>query len=253
MTQRVTSLESILRRDRGVVLAGVVGVAAVAWGYTVYLAWGMGGGMAMGTSLAMPQTAAWGAVDFALMFVMWAVMMVAMMVPTAAPMILVFAKVNRTRRDQQRPFIPTGVFLSGYVIIWSGFALLATVVWLLWVIGRSAGPEGTTAILALLVGVGLMLWIYGAFQAAGRARASLISGLAAAAVVVAGLAALPLERPETALASVEANGRWQAFDPAAIEADLGRGRPVFVYFTADWCLTCKVNEKLVLSDDEVRG
>ncbi len=132
MTQRVTSLESILRLDRGVVLAGVVGVAAVAWGYTVYLAWGMGGGMAMGTSLAMPQTAAWGAVDFVLMFVMWAVMMVAMMVPTAAPMILVFAKVNRTRRDQQRPFIPTGVFLSGYVIIWSAFALLATLAqWLL--------------------------------------------------------------------------------------------------------------------------
>ena len=126
MTQQITSLESVLRQDRGVVLAGVVGVAAVAWGYTVYLAWDMGGGMAMGPSLAMPQTAAWGAVDFILMFVMWAVMMVAMMVPTAAPMILMFAKVNRTRRDRERPFIPTGVFLSGYVIIWSAFALLAT-------------------------------------------------------------------------------------------------------------------------------
>ena len=125
MTQQVTPLEFILRRDRSVVVAGVVGVAAVAWAYTAYLAWDMPG-MAIGTSMAMPQTQVWGAVDFALTFVMWAVMMVAMMVPTAAPMILVFAKVNRTRREQRRPFIPTGVFLSGYLIIWSGFALLAT-------------------------------------------------------------------------------------------------------------------------------
>ena len=124
MTQQITLLESVLRRDRSVVLAGVVGVAAVAWTYTVYLAWDMRG-MDMGTSMAMPQTQAWGAVDFALMFLMWAVMMVAMMVPTAAPMILVFARVNRTRREQHRPFIPTGVFLAGYVIVWSGFALLA--------------------------------------------------------------------------------------------------------------------------------
>jgi predicted metal-binding membrane protein len=52
--------------------------------------------------------------------------MVAMMVPTAAPMILVFAKVNRRRREEQRPFVPTGIFLLGYVLIWSGFAAIAT-------------------------------------------------------------------------------------------------------------------------------
>ena len=61
-----------------------------------------------------------------LMLVMWAVMMAAMMVPTAAPMALMFATVNRRRREQQRPFIPSGIFLLGYLVVWSGFATLAT-------------------------------------------------------------------------------------------------------------------------------
>ena len=118
--QRATTLEAVLRQDRGIVLVGVAGVAALAWAYTVYLAWDMRG-------MAMPLMQSWGAVDLALMFIMWAVMMVAMMVPTAAPMILVFAKVNRTRREQQRPFIPTSIFLGGYLIVWGGFAALAAI------------------------------------------------------------------------------------------------------------------------------
>ena len=128
--QRLTSLEAVLRRDRAVVLAGVVGVAALAWAYMVYLAWNMKG-TGMGSGMAMPQMQTWGVVDFVLMFIMWAVMMVAMMVPmmvpTAAPMILTFATINRKRREQQRPFVPTAVFLSGYVAVWSAFAALATV------------------------------------------------------------------------------------------------------------------------------
>ena len=84
-------------------------------------------GMAMGSDLAMPMMQSWGAVDFALMFVMWAVMMTAMMVPTAAPMILVYASLNRKRRDPQPLFNSTAVFLLGYLVIWSGFAALATV------------------------------------------------------------------------------------------------------------------------------
>jgi predicted metal-binding membrane protein len=60
------------------------------------------------------------------MFLMWAVMMVAMMVPTAAPMILIFANVNRKRQEQERPYVPTAVFLSGYLLVWTGFSVLAT-------------------------------------------------------------------------------------------------------------------------------
>jgi len=63
---------------------------------------------------------------FAFMFVMWAVMMVAMMLPSAAPMILTFAAVQRRRQAQGGAFVPTGVFIAGYLLVWAAFSLLAT-------------------------------------------------------------------------------------------------------------------------------
>jgi predicted metal-binding membrane protein len=126
--QQVTPLESVLKRDRAIVMAGIIGVSALAWAYMLYLAWnirGMDMG-SMGTGMAMAQVRSWGPVDFILMFIMWAVMMTAMMVPTAAPMILMFATVNRRKLEQQRPFVPTSIFMAGYVVIWAAFAAAAT-------------------------------------------------------------------------------------------------------------------------------
>jgi predicted metal-binding membrane protein len=129
--QAATPLEAVLRRDRVVVIAGLVSIAALAWAYMVYLAWDMqqsmsADSMQMVMSMASAQARLWGSVDFILMFIMWAVMMVAMMVPTAAPMILTFATVNRRRLERQQPFVPTSVFLLGYVIVWTGFAVGGT-------------------------------------------------------------------------------------------------------------------------------
>ena len=93
----VTTLETVLRRDRAVVTAGLVGVAALGWVYLLYLARGMAG-MDMRADMAMPRMQTWGVVDLALLFVMWAVMMVAMMVPSASPLILMMAAANRKRR-----------------------------------------------------------------------------------------------------------------------------------------------------------
>ncbi len=122
--------ERILERDRIIILGGLAGLTALAWAYIVYLAWDMGSmemGTGMAVAVAMPNMQTWGAVDFALMFVMWAVMMVAMMVPSAAPMVLVFATVNRRRyREHRGSFVPTAVFLLGYVVVWTGFSALAT-------------------------------------------------------------------------------------------------------------------------------
>jgi predicted metal-binding membrane protein len=56
---------------------------------------------------------------------MWAVMMVAMMTPSAAPMILMFAGINRRRQNQQVPYVPTSVFLLGYLAVWAAFSVLA--------------------------------------------------------------------------------------------------------------------------------
>jgi predicted metal-binding membrane protein len=123
--QTTDHIESLIKKDRMIVIAGVVAVAAIAWGYTIYLAHSNAD---MGTSMgiAMGNVRSWSGVDFLLMFVMWSVMMVAMMVPSAAPMLLIFAAVNRKRRQDSRPFVSTGVFLSGYLVIWAGFALGAT-------------------------------------------------------------------------------------------------------------------------------
>ena len=122
-----SALEQALRRDRVVVLVGILIIAAIAWAYTVYVAgtgMGMGDGMSMG--MAMADMRSWSAADFGLMFVMWAVMMVAMMAPSAAPMILMFAAVNRRRREREAPYVPTAVFLAGYVIVWAVFSVAAT-------------------------------------------------------------------------------------------------------------------------------
>jgi predicted metal-binding membrane protein len=85
-------------------------------------------GMDMGAEMAMAMSrmTTWGALDLVLLFVMWSVMMVAMMVPSASPLMLLFAKLNRQRRDREDPVVPTAVFLLGYLLVWTGFSALAT-------------------------------------------------------------------------------------------------------------------------------
>ena len=128
-TSTPSALEQALRRDRAVVIAAILIIAAIAWAYTVYVAetgmgMAMGDGMSMG--MAMADMRSWSAADFGLMFLMWAVMMVAMMAPSAAPMLLMFAALNRKRREQEAPYVSTGIFLAGYVIVWTAFAVAAT-------------------------------------------------------------------------------------------------------------------------------
>jgi predicted metal-binding membrane protein len=130
--QATTPLEAVLKRDRTIVFTSLALVVALAWAYLFYLTWDMqqrlsAGAMNMSMDMAMSQFQPWGPVDFVTTFIMWSVMMVAMMVPTAAPMILTFATINRRRLERRQPFVPTGVFLSGYLIVWFGFAVAATI------------------------------------------------------------------------------------------------------------------------------
>lgn len=120
-----TALEAVLKRDRIVVVSGVIGIALLAWAYTAHMAWYMHGDS---MDMTRPQMQVWGIVDLGLLFIMWVIMMVAMMVPTAAPMLLLFATINRRRRAQQGPFVPTAVFLLGYLLVWTGFSAVITVV-----------------------------------------------------------------------------------------------------------------------------
>ena len=158
---RSVTLETVLQRDRAIVLVGVMLVAVLAWLYTVNLALGSSN-MGMSSRIAMPQMDAWGAVDFGLMYAMWAVMMVAMMVPTAAPMILMFASVNRRHSTQLRPYVPTGIFLAGYIFVWCGFAAAATgLQWVLHTNSLMSSMMGETS--SSILGA-ILLLAAGAFQ-----------------------------------------------------------------------------------------
>lgn len=122
------NVEAVHRRDRRFVLAGIGAITALSWAYIIYLAWRM---VAMpmpaaGMGMAMPQWQPWSAIDFVLMLLMWAVMMLAMMVPSASPMILTFTSVQRRRKAQGNAFVPTAVFLTGYALVWATFSLGAT-------------------------------------------------------------------------------------------------------------------------------
>ncbi len=123
--QAAISFEALLRRDRWVVGAGIAGSAALAWAYQVYMAWGMEHGSPVIAAL-MPRMQAWTAWDALLLFAMWVLMMIAMMLPSVAPTVLAFAEINRRRREERSPFVPTGVFLAGYLAAWVGFSLVAT-------------------------------------------------------------------------------------------------------------------------------
>jgi predicted metal-binding membrane protein len=110
------------RRDRIAVLTALVGVTALAWVYLWILAVRMES-MDMGAMAIRP----WSVVDFALMFAMWAVMMVGMMVPSATPITLVYAAVARKAEGQGTPVAPTFCFVAGYVAAWTFFSAMATI------------------------------------------------------------------------------------------------------------------------------
>lgn len=120
-------------RERWAILGGLIGITTLAWLYLYRLTLAMpgmamdGGGMGQAAELgmrALPRP--WTFPDAALMFVMWWVMMIGMMLPSAAPMILTFATINRRKRARGQPYVPTALFSSGYLIAWGGFSLAAT-------------------------------------------------------------------------------------------------------------------------------
>ena len=165
-----STLEAVLRRDR-LVVAGAVGViVALAWGYVLWLAADMDmGGMDMtgfrmipaGMGIMAPANAPWRAIEFAFVFAMWAVMMVGMMAPSAAPMILMYARVGRRGKASGKRLAATGWFASGYFLAWIGFSLAATLVQ--WVVERAALLDSRMASTSNIFG-GVVLIAAGAYQ-----------------------------------------------------------------------------------------
>jgi len=136
-------VDAILQRDRLIVVGGLSIVIAAAW---LWILFGAGTGMEGSMPADMPMSrmadpsghsmdgmpmsimtpAVWTAGYAALIFSMWWIMMVAMMLPSATPTLLLFARVNRKEKAGGRPYIPTAVFAAGYLTIWGAFSAIAT-------------------------------------------------------------------------------------------------------------------------------
>lgn len=155
-----------LRRDRLVIGTGLVAITVAAWAYMAYEALAMYetgscqcAGMKMSGADIDPSSPA----TLFPLFLMWTEMMVAMMLPTAAPMILAYARMERERSPSQAPFLRTALFSCGYLLVWTGFSVFAAVAqYGLNVLGwLSPLMESNNRIFAgtLLVGAGLFQFV----------------------------------------------------------------------------------------------
>lgn len=143
-------------RDRLILGLGLASITALGWAYLVYDVQTM-----HCVRMMAPAAAAWTPQAFALIFAMWTIMMVAMMVPSAAPMLLTFAAVNRGRRQRAAPYVSTSVFLAGYLIVWTSFSAIATLVqWAL----QQTDLVAATLVSASPILTGALLIIAGVFQ-----------------------------------------------------------------------------------------
>ncbi len=128
------------RHHGSAIVALLIALSVLAWAYTVHQARLMDEmESAMWRDMDMSMNAmepSWTPLDAVLAFVMWAVMMAAMMLPGTSPMVQAFASINRRRRERDAPYVPTALFVAGYLIVWAAFAALATALqWLLQLIG----------------------------------------------------------------------------------------------------------------------
>ena len=117
---QTSPLPGLLLSQRVAIVAALAGLFVLCWLYLFGEATQMA---AMGQDMVMPPM---GANDLLLLLAMWWIMMIGMMLPSAAPMILTFANINRGRRSRGQPYTPTVLFTAGYLLAWGGFSVAAT-------------------------------------------------------------------------------------------------------------------------------
>ena len=195
-------------------------------------------GVALGSALTMPAPQALA-------------VFAALGLGMALPYLLIAALPGIARR-LPRP----GVWMLRFKVAMA-FPMFATVIWLVWVLGQQTGIDGATALLGVLLATALLCWAIGT-PGLGRARG--LGTTLAAAMWLATLAwAWPgLQEPvavdKTASATspnAPSASRWQAWSPEVLASARAAGRPVFVDFTAAWCVTCQFNKRSALGDASV--
>lgn len=147
-----------------------------------------------------------------------------------------------------------------------GFLMMATLLWLLYILGKQLGMEAVIWTGAFLLVVGISCWLIGRFATLTASRAAVwTTWVTAAALAVGGyvlfvegildvrgaIAGTPVVSSSTPGAA-QGEFAWEPFSLSVLEAQLGNGKPVFLDFTAEWCLTCKVNERTIIADQRVQ-
>lgn len=134
MSNALTVPERVLRKDRTLLTISLIVLTGLAWLYLYLLAADMAVGdmhlMGMGKMGAMGRPMPWDGKTFLLMGLMWWIMMIGMMVPSAAPMILLFARVQRHNLPHENPALRITLFTISYLLLWLVFSVIAT--WLQW-------------------------------------------------------------------------------------------------------------------------
>lgn len=141
-----------------------------------------------------------------------------------------------------------------------GFLLMAAVLFLIYVAGRQGGTDAMFFLLVVVLACALAAWIFGRWGAPVRSKRSrLIAKLLALALVIWALA-FGIGQTKAVYvgyggvpAAGDASGQWQVWSPERVEAELAAGHPVFVDFTASWCLICQVNKKVALGTEATKA
>jgi thiol:disulfide interchange protein DsbD len=133
------------------------------------------------------------------------------------------------------------------------FPMFATVVWLVWVLGQQVGINGVAAILGMLVAVAFAAWAFGIPARSNGGRWAW-AGSAVASLLAVSVWAWPALQGEpvtggTASTQAATSAIWEAWSPQMMERAHQEGQPVFVDFTAAWCVTCQYNKRMTLSDE----
>jgi predicted metal-binding membrane protein len=120
----VTTAPDVPRFDRICLAAGVVALIAASWAYLMYQDWAMRH-MDL-VDMAMPSAGPWSPADAVWVFAMWTIMMIAMMLPSATPLLNVYRRLVGAQEQRARPAVLTALFAGGYLLVWIGFSAIAT-------------------------------------------------------------------------------------------------------------------------------
>jgi thiol:disulfide interchange protein DsbD len=139
-----------------------------------------------------------------------------------------------------------GAWMASFKAVMA-FPMLATVVWLVWVLGHQTSVDGAAALLGVLLTLAFALWAWGRVDSSPVARAAWTTvGIVSLAASLAW--ALPTWREAHAATPADAGERWQTWSAERVSRLNAEGRTVFVDFTAAWCVTCQVNKRTTLGN-----